>query len=72
MTLFGGGFFVQPNSLDFDFIFSESDFSVRRLVTNIRIFTNINSLEPHTYLCDNNPQHYGLSCFPNVGENKRS
>lgn len=28
MTLFGGGFFIQPNSLDFDFIFAESDFSV--------------------------------------------
>ena len=33
MTLFGGGFFVQPNSLDFDFIFAESDFSVRISVT---------------------------------------
>ena len=28
MTLFGGGFFVQPHSLDFKFIFAESDFSV--------------------------------------------
>ena len=31
MTLFGGGFFMQPNSLDFDFIFAESDFSVSTL-----------------------------------------
>ena len=28
MTLFGGGFFVQPNTLDFKFIFAEADFSV--------------------------------------------
>ena len=27
MTLFGAGFFVQPNSLDFDFIMAEADFT---------------------------------------------
>ena len=27
MTLFGAGFFVQPNTLDFEFIMAEADFS---------------------------------------------
>jgi hypothetical protein len=27
MTLFGGGFFVQPNTIDFDYVFKYSDFS---------------------------------------------
>ena len=27
MTLFGAGFFVQPNTLDFDYIMAEADFS---------------------------------------------
>ena len=27
MTLFGGGFFVQPNTIDFDYVFKYADFS---------------------------------------------
>ena len=36
MTLFGGGFFVQPNTLDFKFIFAEADFSVSRYLISIK------------------------------------
>ena len=28
MTLFGAGFFIQPNSMDFNFLYAEHDFSV--------------------------------------------
>ena len=28
MTLFGAGFFVQPNTVDFKFIYAEADFLV--------------------------------------------
>ena len=28
MTLYGGGFFIQPNTVDFKFVFAKSDFSV--------------------------------------------
>ena len=36
MTLFGAGFFVQPNTLDFDFIMAKADFS-----DNLTIYTAI-------------------------------
>lgn len=29
MTLFGAGFFVQPNTVDFNYLFAEADFNVR-------------------------------------------
>ena len=29
MTLFGSGFFVQPNTVDFKFIYAEADFVVK-------------------------------------------
>ena len=73
MTLFGGGFFVQPNSLDFDFIFAESDFSVRISLT----FHNLNkekynSSEQHPDLRNHHPKLHALPNFPNMGKNKRS
>ena len=32
MTLFGGGFFIQPNTVDFKFIYAQSDFQDNILV----------------------------------------
>ena len=36
MTLFGGGFFVQPNTINFDYVFKQADLS-----DNVTIYSTV-------------------------------
>ena len=44
MTLFAGGFFVQPNSMDFDFILKEFDFNDTETIYSTIFITAITYL----------------------------
>ena len=73
MTLFGGGFFVQPNTVDFKFIFAKSDFSVsyqkKVFMTSKHIHSFLFILEQYPDLRDDSSINYWISHIPHLGKN---